>query len=270
MSWFKVDDGFWSHPKVLTLSDAAVALWLKAGTYSCQHLTDGHIPSSLLRYLGMPQSADELVHAGLWITTDDGYQFHDWDEYQETSDDVKTRREQARERQRKRRAARNSHADVTRDTPRDSQRSSQKVSTPDPTRPDPTRPIEDNPPLSPHGEKKPRQAVDLPDGWFPEPRTVEQIRTEAPHITEDFLEKEHRKFADYWAGIGGARGRKKDWDATWRNWMRRALESQPRQVHPKQETMTAPDRKILGYHEAAERVKAMRERGELRSIEQLG
>ncbi len=31
MVWFKIDDGFWSHPKVLELSDAAVALWTRAG-----------------------------------------------------------------------------------------------------------------------------------------------------------------------------------------------------------------------------------------------
>lgn len=256
MSWFKVDDGFWSHPKVLTLSDAAVALWLKAGTYSCQHLTDGRVMSSMLRLLGSEEAAQELVDVGLWKTVKDGYRFHDWDEYQETSTEVKQRREQARERQRRRRAARNGHADVTRDTPRDSQRSSQEVSTPDPTRPDPTRPIEDNPPLSPQGGTRARQAIELPDGWMPQDRTVTQIREEDPRATDDFLTREHRKFSDYWAGVGGQRGRKKDWDATWRNWMRRALETQPA-TRPT-DTMTAPDRKILGYHEAAERVKRMR------------
>lgn len=141
MAWFKVDDGFWSHPKVMLLSDSAVALWVKAGTYSCQHLTDGHIPTQLLRFLGTEGAAQELVESGLWNDDEQGFRFHDWDDYQETSDAVKQRREQARERQRKRRAMRdkprdtsNGHADVT----RDSRVSSQKVSTPDPTRPDPT------------------------------------------------------------------------------------------------------------------------------------
>ena len=40
----------------------------------------------------------------------------------------------------------------------------------------------------------------------------------------DDLGREHRKFSDYWRGNGK---RKIDWDATWRNWMRRAWESLP-------------------------------------------
>lgn len=32
------------------------------------------------------------------------------------------------------------------------------------------------------------------------------------------------KFRDYWIAVPGARGRKADWDATWRNWVRREAE----------------------------------------------
>jgi hypothetical protein len=35
---------------------------------------------------------------------------------------------------------------------------------------------------------------------------------------------EHEKFCDYFAGAPGERGRKVDWPATWRNWMRTAAE----------------------------------------------
>lgn len=175
MAWFKVDDGFWSHPKVMLLSDSAVALWVKAGTYSCQHLTDGYIPTQLLRFLGSETAAQELVESGLWNDDEQGFRFHDWDDYQETSDAVRARREQARERQRKRRAMRdkprdtsNGHADVT----RDSRVSSQKVSTPDPTRPDPTRPTnkesdstraEEVEPSKPRSKPRTR----IPDDWAP-------------------------------------------------------------------------------------------------------
>lgn len=33
-------------------------------------------------------------------------------------------------------------------------------------------------------------------------------------------ERTFAKFCDYWRGVSGARGRKLDWDATWRNWCR--------------------------------------------------
>jgi len=36
------------------------------------------------------------------------------------------------------------------------------------------------------------------------------------------------KFRDYWTGKAGAAARKTDWDATWRNWLRRELETIPR------------------------------------------
>jgi DNA-binding Lrp family transcriptional regulator len=35
---------------------------------------------------------------------------------------------------------------------------------------------------------------------------------------------EHEKFRDHWLAAAGASARKRDWDAAWRNWMRRAFE----------------------------------------------
>ncbi|MEU1432159.1 hypothetical protein ABZ412_34335 [Nocardia sp. NPDC005746] len=142
MTWFKVDDGFWSHPKTVGLSDSAVALWVRAGAYACQHLTDGVIGTPVLRMVGDKAAAEELVAVGLWTETAGGYVFHDWAEYQETSATVKDRRAAARERQQRSRATReakktavppDSNGSVTSDVTRDNTRES---STPDPTRPD--------------------------------------------------------------------------------------------------------------------------------------
>ena len=43
----------------------------------------------------------------------------------------------------------------------------------------------------------------------------------------DVLE-ETQRFRDYWTAIPGARGVKLDWEATWRNWMRKAAEFRAR------------------------------------------
>lgn len=118
MTWFRIDDGFWSHPKISTLSDSSVALWARAGAYCCQHLTDGFVPSTSLRLLGKPSAAKELVTAKLWIVVDGGWRFHDWDEYQETSSAVKKRREDARERQRRARESRSKPNAKSRDMSR--------------------------------------------------------------------------------------------------------------------------------------------------------
>ncbi|MCF8605135.1 hypothetical protein L5I01_17410 [Gordonia sp. HY442] len=142
MTWFKVDDGFWSHPKTAALPPAAISLWVKSGAYSCQHLTDGRISPQVLRLLGTRKSARDLVNAGLWHEVDGGWVFHDWSEYQETSGDVLKRRDEAKERQRR---SREERAKKQRESQRKSQGmshvtegvSSQEVFYP---RPDPTRP----------------------------------------------------------------------------------------------------------------------------------
>jgi len=58
---------------------------------------------------------------------------------------------------------------------------------------------------------------------LPEPYDITEamrdwVRTECP----DVRLPEHDRFCDYWRGQPGAKGRKADWFATWRNWMRRA------------------------------------------------
>ena len=43
---------------------------------------------------------------------------------------------------------------------------------------------------------------------------------------------EWAKFRDYWAAQPGLKGRKTDWQATWRNWCRKAAEQRPRASGP--------------------------------------
>ena len=138
MTWFKVDDGFWSHPKTATLSDAAVTLWVRAGSYCCQHLTDGFIKAPAMRLLGDAEAVSELVEADLWHPVDGGWIFHDWSEYQETSETVKKRRESARERQRRARELREQKRNESQDQSRRDIEVTDAVSSLPPTRPDPT------------------------------------------------------------------------------------------------------------------------------------
>jgi hypothetical protein len=122
VSWFYVDDRFHSHKKLAHLPErmltACVGLWTLAGSWSRNELTGGSIPSGQVRRLGgTTKEADALVAAGLWVKTEDGYAFHDWAEWQETTEDVAERRKQTKERVRKLRASRSAgksrNADVT-------------------------------------------------------------------------------------------------------------------------------------------------------------
>ena len=130
MPWFRIDDGFHSHPKVLATSLAARGLWATAGSWSSDHLTDGFVPDHALAPLGgTPELADELVTAGLWRRRKSGYQFHDWLDKNPSRKAVENERKNAAERQRRRRDTVMSR----RDSPRDN-----SVSHTTPTRPDPT------------------------------------------------------------------------------------------------------------------------------------
>ncbi|MDX3109699.1 hypothetical protein [Nonomuraea angiospora] len=81
VTWFRVDDGFNSHPKQTAASLTAIGLWTVAGSWSAKHLTDGFVPDHQIPSLsrGQVELAKELVRAGLWRRTRGGYQFHEWD-----------------------------------------------------------------------------------------------------------------------------------------------------------------------------------------------
>lgn len=99
MPWFKVDDGFHGHPKVIELSPAAVGIWTLAGSWCANYLTDGEIKTSIVRRFGADDAmVQELVDAGLWLNIGGAYQFKDWDEYQPVKADVEAERNAARER----------------------------------------------------------------------------------------------------------------------------------------------------------------------------
>ena len=42
-------------------------------------------------------------------------------------------------------------------------------------------------------------------------------------------EREFARFCDHWRASGGSNARKRDWDAAWRNWCRKAADVAPRQ-----------------------------------------
>jgi hypothetical protein len=69
----------------------------------------------------------------------------------------------------------------------------------------------------------------LPDGWNPDDTVIRQMREQFPHVD---LRAEHAKFTDYWSDQPGTKGRKVDWNGTWRNWIRRAAEKAPTRSRP--------------------------------------
>lgn len=107
MPWFRVDDALHRNSKVRKVaakSPAALALWLIAGSWSAEKLTEGFIPDDDLPWLipGAEELAKELVAARLWRRVKGGHQFHEWLENgNPTRAKVEAEREAARERMRR-------------------------------------------------------------------------------------------------------------------------------------------------------------------------
>lgn len=101
---FQVDPDFYDHPKTIGMSDAATALWVRAGSYSAAKLTDGFVAEHVLDLLSRsPGSASELVERGLWRRVKGGFRFHEWDRRNLTRARVESDRESDRERKRRER-----------------------------------------------------------------------------------------------------------------------------------------------------------------------
>lgn len=115
---FKVDDGFYDHPKVRSIPrgaprKGAVTLWTLAGSWCDRYLTDGLVPSHQIGELGATRrEAEWLVAAQLWhepghdcdscpdVPTGH-FLYHDWPQCNDLKVDVEKRRGKARERMRK-------------------------------------------------------------------------------------------------------------------------------------------------------------------------
>jgi hypothetical protein len=61
----------------------------------------------------------------------------------------------------------------------------------------------------------------IPDDFKITPEMAAWGRKEVPAITGQMADRITAEFIDYWRGAAGAKGVKLDWEATWRNWLRR-------------------------------------------------
>jgi hypothetical protein len=209
MPWFRVDDTFAMHEKVMAAGNAAIGLWTRAGAWSMQQLTDGFVPNHVIRSLGTPKERRTLVEVSLWEEVEGGVSFQNWTERQPTKEQIESARQAAADRQR--------HARVRAKSRRDSQRESRDSHAvshgpPNPTQPNPTRSSygttdgADKPPAS--------RARQLPDDFRPS----ESHEKLAADLGVD-LAAEWSQFTDHHRAKGSAM---KNWDAALRTWIRNA------------------------------------------------
>lgn len=211
MAWARVDDGWWCHPKVLTLDLDARGLWISALSWSCQQQTSS-IPRQIVAMCGDDGTvAAKLVDAGLWDATEDGWAVHDWDDYQSE------RAKKAAAGKLGGKASGESRRDAKQadEAPEPASREAETAASAEagPTRPVPTQP---NPTPEGKSERRKRRAPEepLPDGWAPDD-------THRSLAVEQGVDCDHEaaKFRDHAAANDR---RQRDWDAAFRTWLRRA------------------------------------------------
>jgi hypothetical protein len=260
MTWFKVDDGFHSHPKVLAAGNEAAGLWVRCCSWSSQHLTQGVIPSEIVALYGSPEAAQRLVDVGLWRVTDGGYKVRDFLRYNPSKKRVEQDRADAAERQRRAREARKARAaekaadqqeqpeTVTNMSQRDRHVTVTPLShCPDPTRPDPTRTTKNN--TLGRATRTPR-ATAIDPSWQPPQTGVDWARAQG--YDDHWARAETVKFVDHFTATGKPM---KDWTAAWRNWLRRSTEMNPRNGAATSKPST-PDARVAAALALADQLEA--------------
>lgn len=272
MVWFKVDDDLAFHHKTIAAGNAAMGLWVRAGSWSARHLTDGFVPDHVVIVIGTPAQAQRLVSAGLWAPAEDGFRFHDWSgepgqTRQPSAVEVRQKRAEAAERQRESRDRRRKinslalptalqdgrtaddavsapDAPISTDTQvnghshtsvtRESSVSHASVTAP---RPDPYLTTKEPPPT---GAPPRKRGTRIPEDFKPTDDMIDWAREKTSHVDPI---RETEKFIDYWRAKAGRDAAKIDWSGTWRNWMRNAEERAPTRSQP----VPRPGAQILDF-----------------------
>jgi hypothetical protein len=95
--WVKLDDQFYDNSKVLAAGPQAIALHIAGMCWVGGQLSDGRIPRHVLSALtGKAQvptkTVERLVAVGLWEATPEGWEIHDWLQWNPPAEQVRAER----------------------------------------------------------------------------------------------------------------------------------------------------------------------------------
>lgn len=204
------------HPKIAILSDAAFRCLVEATLYSRDEMTDGFLASRYAVARWGVEVLQELCSNDddkpSLVEVEKGWLIHDYAEHQDTKEDIEAR------------VARNKANGQKGGLAKSKRVAKQPASKSVSENLAETETETHNPTGKPVGEPR-KRATRIPADWIPSEITIAAMKAECPNVD---AKAEHRKFIDYWTAKSGKDAAKLDWDATWRNWIRRASENAPR------------------------------------------
>lgn len=249
---------YYDDPAIIAVGPDAELWYVRALAWCAAHPeTDGVIPLEVaVNRLGIPDAMSRVITCdshGLVTKNDDSVSVTSWVKWNDSWRDIQERTEskrafararKARERARKSDPTKTDHVtrdnvrDMGRDIPRDTrdkekgERRKENITTPPTGTPHAEGVTEtaaelvtvaaDAAPATANTSKPSKaRGARIPDGWQPDQALADWTRANAP-AAANALEVD--RFRDYWAAQPGAKGRKADWAATWRNWARRCQE----------------------------------------------
>lgn len=217
---------FADSPKIAPLSDLAFRTLVEMTLHSRRMLSDGFVDERIAKKKWKTRALAELlsndpVKPSL-IEISGGFLIHDFGEHQQTRADIEKKREAGRAGG-KARAQAHASAGATAHA-----QASSKLTTETETETSTSNEV----------DRPRKRGSRLTEAWLPTSELVNQVRAIAPDVD---LKDQTARFVDYWIAQPGQKGVKTDWDATWRNWMRKQQdETKPNRGRPTrtQETLS--------------------------------
>ena len=95
MSWAKLDDGFWMHPKVVMAGNEVAGVFCRCLSYCGKYLTDGRVPAQVaMSIAGSKKTLAQVVDTGFLQALPSGdFYVQDYAHYNPLRDEVEAKRE---------------------------------------------------------------------------------------------------------------------------------------------------------------------------------
>ena len=92
MTWTKLDDSFWSNPKVTAVGNEAAGAYARMLSYCGDHLTDGRVPPEMAKFIARPAILRKLEEFSFIVANGTGYLIPDFLEFNPSAALVTQRR----------------------------------------------------------------------------------------------------------------------------------------------------------------------------------